>query len=311
MRVKASIAVAVSVALGWPVLVLAPVVVSAESSGAIAGQTRSRAASIASGDSHTCAIVANGRVVCWGDDSLGQLGNGPGVGSVDAPGDPIVLPTGTHAIALTAGAAHTCALLSDGSVSCWGDDSRGQLGNGAVTGSIDAPGPAIGLTGPASAVAAGAKHTCALLSDGSVSCWGDDSSGQVGNGLTLGDVTAPSPTLSVPGFATAIAAGDAHTCAVMASAKVSCWGSDSSGQIGNGASSTTDITSPSPALTLPVTSGAKAIALGANHSCAVLMTSEVSCWGEFVGIPRSLAKKIANDPKVAAAIAKGARFLGL
>lgn len=262
--------------------------VSADPAGAVVGAPRENMSAIAAGSGHTCVIVTAGEVVCWGDDTFGQLGNGATTGLVDAPGSPIVLPLGTHAIALTAGDDHTCALLSNGQVSCWGDDSFGQLGNGAATGNVDAPPASIilpgGVTVFATAIAAGGRHTCALLSSAQVSCWGDDTAGQLGNGAATGVVDSPSPPIDFSGgapitvSASAIAAGEAHTCAIVAGGQLTCWGSDASGQLGNGAP-VGNIAAPPAAVKLPGLATAMAVSLGQDHSCALLSTGRISCWG--------------------------------
>ena len=122
-------------------------------------------------------------------------------------------------------------------------------------------------------VAAGQYYTCALRSDGSISCWGSNNVGQLGDGTTV-DHSQPTP---VPGLANvkAVAVGPSHTCAVLADATVTCWGRNTFGELGDG--TTVDRHEPTP---VPVPSPVEALDLGAHHTCAVLADATVSCWGD-------------------------------
>ena len=232
------------------------------------GSTRvlNPAGAFAVGYGHTCAVLANGTVACWGYNQFGQLGNGT---TTDAS-TPVSVSGITSATAIAAGAYHTCALLADGTVACWGYNIYGQLGNGTNT---DASTPVLvnGITS-ATAIAAGFFHACALLADGTVACWGLNGNGQLGNG-TITDASAP---VAVSGIttATAIGVGAYHTCAVLADGTVACWGLNGNGQLGNG--TTTDASAPLPVSGITT---ATAIAVGGYHACALLTNSAVDCWG--------------------------------
>jgi len=141
-----------------------------------------------------------------------------------------------------AGGAHTCAVLSGGSVRCWGHNSFGQLGNGMTTNAYSTIPVAVSGISTATAIAAGNAHTCAVLSGGSVQCWGYNYSGQLGNGTN----TASNIPVAVSGIstATAIAVGNYHTCAVLSGGSVQCWGSNGYGQLGNGMTTNTDSNIP-------------------------------------------------------------------
>ena len=197
-----------------------------------------RSSSLAAGDAHTCALDDDGAVWCWGRGDEGQLGDGAGTEHAS----PTAVPLGNGdatADAITAGAAHTCA-LAGGRVLCWGRNAEGQLG---------APLPAP-LTMPrvvsalpqARAVAAGGRHTCAIDDHAAVSCWGANESGQLGNGTTDSS-NIPVPVAGLTNV-DAIVAGGAHTCARRSDGTVWCWGANTAGQLGDGVT----LTSPRPLL---------------------------------------------------------------
>jgi alpha-tubulin suppressor-like RCC1 family protein len=213
---------------------------------------------IATGRGHTCALTTGGGVKCWGDNGSGQLGDGTFDNRL-TPVDVQGLTSGV--IAITAGGKHTCALISGGSAKCWGDNRGGQLGDGTTTERQTAV-DVIGLGSGASVITAGAWHTCVIAS-AAVKCWGGNWSGQVGAGSASG--ISPTPVI-VPGFASgasAVLAGEMHTCALTSSGGVKCWGNNASGQLGNGT----------------LSSGVSAIALGATHTCALMTGGGVRCWG--------------------------------
>jgi alpha-tubulin suppressor-like RCC1 family protein len=245
---------------------------------------------VAAGDRHTCAVRA-GEVFCWGYNAYGQLGIGSrqSRGADRTPLVPVDLE-GRRAIGIAAGGRHTCALTSDGDPSagaavCWGDDSFGQLGlsDGLARGT--APGDVfdavpLGADRAVASLAAGLYHTCALLRDGGVVCWGDNRFGQLG----VGGGSAPGSTanlaftpVALGEAARALSAGAYHTCAVLVSGAVRCWGWNDFGQVSSGDPSTGD-PAASPLVTVAVPP-AQAVAAGGFHSCALLQTGAVSCWG--------------------------------
>ena len=170
-----------------------------------------------------------------------------------------------------AGSSHTCARNSLGAVACWGRNDDGQLGDGSTTKS-NTPVPVFNLTN-AVAIAAGKYHTCAVLSTGGAMCWGSDSNGQLGDGGTNTDRHTPVDVKNLTN-AIAITAGDGHTCALLSTGKVKCWGLNRDGQLGD--NSTTDRHTPVDVKNL---TNAVAIATAHSHMCALLSTGGVKCWG--------------------------------
>jgi len=228
----------------------------------------SNVVAIGSGAAHSCAVLGNGTVSCWGRNTSGQLGNGTTKGQLKAG----AVSNLTNAIAVAGGGAHTCALLADGSVKCWGDNATGQLGLGTTAPQLS-PGAAVALDGPAVAIAAGASHTCALLSDGTAWCWGLNETGQLGDG-TLAQRTTPTPVSGLTGAVT-IEAGPRFTCARLANGLVSCWGRNVAGQLGDG----TNIDRLTPVNTVGLTD-AVAVAGGTTHTCALQANDVARCWGD-------------------------------
>jgi alpha-tubulin suppressor-like RCC1 family protein len=136
---------------------------------------------VTSGGSHSCVVTVAGALKCWGLNDHGQLGNGT---LIDSSVPVQVQGLSSGVVAAEAGAAHTCALLKTGVVSCWGDNSHGQLGDNTTTSRLQ-PTPIAGLGGFAVALKSGAGHSCALLSPTRIlRCWGDNQYGQIGDGTT-------------------------------------------------------------------------------------------------------------------------------
>ncbi|GIV88960.1 MAG: chromosome condensation regulator RCC1 [Chloroflexus sp.] len=225
---------------------------------------------IAAGDYHTCALTGSGGVMCWGNNSDGQLGDGTTTDS-STPVAVSGLPSGVTAIA--AGRLHTCARTSSGGVWCWGANGAGQLGDGSFT-SRSTPVAVSGLPSGVTAIAAGWGHTCALTSSGGVWCWGGNYSGQLGDGTTTARST-PVAVSGLPSGVTAIAAGVVHTCARTSSGGVWCWGYNSSGQLGDG----TTTARSTPVAVSGLGSGVTAIAAGNYHTCALTSSGGMRCWG--------------------------------
>ncbi|MBL8957589.1 MAG: hypothetical protein JNK82_42840 [Myxococcaceae bacterium] len=226
------------------------------------------AVAFSAGGSGACALTRGGQVRCWGDNTHGEVGDGTTMPRSTPVGVPDL---GTSATDVTFGGSHACALMRGGTVRCWGDNARGQLGDATQTGRLR-PVLVMGLF-DAVRVSAGERHTCAVRKNGEVLCWGDNASAQLG--LPSSDTFRSAP-VKVDGVALAstISAGGAHTCALLGTGQISCWGANASGQLGDG---TTD-GRPGP---MPVTgiSDGTSVSAGALHTCA-RTRSGTRCWGQ-------------------------------
>ena len=231
-------------------------------------------AGIRYGGSHTCAILDPGTAKCWGVNRFGQLGNGTTENSFE-PVNVVGLSTGVSSI--SCGVEHTCALLDTGGIECWGYNSSGQLGDG-TTDDRTTPVVVSGLTTGVVAVSAGYRHTCALLDTGAVKCWGENNDGQLGDETTNRSSTPVDVSGLSAGVSTISTGGD-HTCALLETDGIKCWGDNLNGQIGDG----TNIDRLSPVDVVGLSSGLIAIDLGRTHSCALLSTGGVKCWGSNYG----------------------------
>lgn len=246
------------------------------------------ATELAAGEGHTCARVAKGAVMCWGRDDKGQLGGasaGPPANptvrpmmmmkSLPQPGEGEVIPAlGLTSLAL--GGDTTCGLRQDGSIACWG--ALGISNAPAIPGKPAPPktSPKPKLVAGLKAVAAlslGGDHACALLQDGTATCWGDNEKGQLGDG----SAAKKHPPAKVKGLAGVIeiALGSEHTCARLDNRTVQCWGSNAAGQLGDG--TTTDRRAPAP---VPGLAGVAAILAAGQRTCARLESGAVLCWGD-------------------------------
>lgn len=228
---------------------------------------------ISAGYFHTCALTTIGGMQCWGDNGSGQWGGGTSTSPV--PG----LSGGVATI--SSGGFHACAITTSGGMNCFGAAGSGQVGNspnffgfGIVHGANTLATDVNGLTSGMSTVSPGYSHICALTTSAGAICWGDNSTGQLGNGTLVSSDTAVNVIGLTSGVA-AISAGDHFTCAMTTAGGARCWGDNSNGQLGNG--TTTD--SSTPVDVSGLTSGVAAISAGGDHACALTIGGAMKCWG--------------------------------
>jgi len=232
---------------------------------------------IAAGDNHSLALTSTGQVLAWGDNAAGQLGNGTTTGSSIPVGVP--MPLGTVVTAIAAGGSHSLALTSTGQVLAWGNNIDGQLGNGSTTNSSSAVAVNLPNGAVVIAIAGGGLHSLALTSGvtGHVLAWGYNGQGELGNGTTTNSSTPVQVNLPNGGFVTAIAGGASHSLALTSAGLVLAWGSNASGQLGDG--NTTDSSTPVRVTQPPFALNLSAIAGGGGHSLALTSTGQVVAWG--------------------------------
>jgi alpha-tubulin suppressor-like RCC1 family protein len=226
---------------------------------------------LSAGYGTTCARASDGTLSCWGDNTVGELAtnravpsNVPALASVPAP------------TAIATGAIHACEVTSAGEVWCWGYPSYEETGDPNAVRMT--PGVVAGVT---ASVISARDHTCTIpTSGGGLWCWGNNFYAQLGIGSTT-QTYLPNHVLTGQTFIAVAAGGEfyragrGHTCAINAATTLACWGDNYFGQIGNGTTSTTPVTSPAL-----LGSGWSAVALGGHHSCAITSAGKLACWGQ-------------------------------
>jgi alpha-tubulin suppressor-like RCC1 family protein len=222
---------------------------------------------LVAGDSFSCALSVSGEVKCWGWNTEGQLGDGSQLDRyfpVDVDG----LSDGV--ISIAAGSKHACALLGSGGVRCWGRGYESQLGDGLRKASA-LPVQVTGLQSGVDAIAAGGTYSCATLHSEKVMCWGY---------LVLvgdeDDFGVPQGSRMIQKKPASIGMGAYFACVLTAEGGVECWGTNQSGQLGNG-NALDQFQKPDPVVGL--SEGATYLAVGSRHACALLRSGEVRCWG--------------------------------
>lgn len=270
---------------------------------------------VVTGDTHACALRSDGKVMCWGKNDRGQVGNGTLVDQIH----PVLVKNLVNVAKIVAGGAHTCALRKDGKVFCWGANNWAQIGTYSK---VDVQLPkGVDIAGRATAIGASGANTCVILTTKAVKCWGAQ---LVSAGPCPGICTAPmfqpgmtnvtqmwvgttnmcakfgNGTIKCAGsnafgqlqtanqeqFLTLssftalpqvkdISLANADVCAVLPDNQVSCWGYNSNGQLGNG--NTNTVREPAVVLGL---GAVKSLSSGPASHCAVLSDATVSCWGQ-------------------------------
>ncbi|HEX8703716.1 MAG TPA: Ig-like domain-containing protein, partial [Myxococcaceae bacterium] len=231
-------------------------------------ETRTDWAQVALGESHACAMRTDGTLWCWGANWKGQLGTG----NLNYSSTPVQVGTRTDWAQVDLSANHTCATRTDGTLWCWGDNEYGQLGTGSAEESNSSPvqvGPQTGWA----RVALGTTSTCATRTDGTLWCWGNNRSGQLGNGTINNTSNLPVQVGTETSWAR-VDPGSFHTCATRTDGTLWCWGSGVWGQLGIGDSATR---------LSPVQVGTgkdwAQVFLGAQSTCAARTDGSLWCWG--------------------------------
>jgi alpha-tubulin suppressor-like RCC1 family protein len=236
---------------------------------------------IGAGYNHSCMIVT-GQAYCWGDNTYGELGDDSTVSStVPVPVDTGGVLSGVTLTQITAGHGYTCALASTGDAYCWGYNADGELGDSSAANSsvpvrVTTSGVLAGVT--LTQISAGEYATCGVSGAGSAYCWGQGTSGQLGDGLSA---SSPAPVAVSTGGAlagttlTQVSAGGLGACALTSAGAAYCWGLGSSGQLGNGGISSSS---------QPVAVSARGvrfgeISVGYNSACALTTAGTAYCWG--------------------------------
>jgi alpha-tubulin suppressor-like RCC1 family protein len=231
-----------------------------------------RALAVEVGTGHSCALLDDGRIQCWGPGFQGQLGDGMAVSEPNANLNRAPVVTLAQSIAQVAtGGSHTCVRLSDGTVSCWGGGGSGETGAND-TAPRTLPTRAVpGIEGVID-LDLGFGHSCAIVADGAVRCWGEGTSGQLGVGMdNLMDApNEDASTVPLPAPARRLAAGGRATCAILEGGAVHCWGSSTiTGAAAN---------APDP-VAIPLAAAALRVAISDSIGAALLSDGRVQLWG--------------------------------
>jgi alpha-tubulin suppressor-like RCC1 family protein len=279
------------------------------------------AVQLAGNQFHMCALLDNGDLKCWGSNLEGQLGYGDVEDRGDEPGEmgdalaPIDLGTGRRAVSVTVGFRSTCALLDNGQVKCWGGNASGQLGQEDNVRRGDQPGEMgddlapidLGTGRTAVAISSGNLHVCALLDNGGTKCWGS------GTGLGQGSTSAlgnddgemgddlPEIDLGANRSAVAIASGVQYSCALLDDATVKCWGQNIDGQLGYGdvasrGTAANQMGANLPPVQLGTGQTPIAVTTGAAHTCALMVTGRLKCWGRFTALGVGASSEVGDGP---------------
>jgi alpha-tubulin suppressor-like RCC1 family protein len=261
---------------------------------------------IAVGSHHSCALLDDATVKCWGRSNYGQLGysntttRGDGAGEMGNALPAVSFAAGRTATAIAAGANHTCALLDNAQVVCWGHNYYGQLGQGTMSNIGNSAGSAVAATPTiqlgtgrtAVAISAGDLHTCAVLDDATAKCWGMSSNGRLGTGNTndlgddpgeMGDALAPIDLGNGLGAATVTTGGE-HTCVLLTNTYLKCFGNGMDGRLGYGNQNSigdgpSEMGDALPTVNLGTDRTVLAVSAGLAHTCAMLDNASVKCWG--------------------------------
>ena len=260
---------------------------------------------LSAGDNFSCALLSDGSVKCWGENSFGQLGLGDTDGRGDEAGEmgaalsTVSLGSERKATSLASGDYHSCAVLDDGSLKCWGGNIFGQLGledtdwRGYGPGQMGDALPPVSLgANTIQQLGLGTGWSCAVLDSEALKCWGYNGQGQLGQGHDrrlgdqrgeMGEALAAVPLGGDRG-ARAVGARWGQTCALLDDATVKCWGINESGQLATGdtrwrGDEPDELGDALPAVDLGAERRVRVLAVGYLHVCVLLEDGEVKCWG--------------------------------
>ena len=224
---------------------------------------------VAAGGTQSCTWHGGDSFACWGNNLRGQVGNGKKAYE-RFPQDVLGLDTGVSSAKV--GDGHACA-IRNGAVLCWGDNLMGQLGDGTHL-TRNLPALVDGLDSNMASLTIDRNHNCALSQSGVAKCWGENDYGQLGDG-TLLDSSSPVDVLGIGSGTLQIHTSLVHSCVLTANLGVKCWGDNQSGELGDGSTEARLI----PVDVSGLTSGVQSISIGERHSCALMATGSVKCWG--------------------------------
>ncbi len=189
------------------------------------------AVKVVAGNEHTCALLETGKVMCWGDNLNGQVGETCGESSYCA--QPWLVPGAEHVVEIDAGVAHNCLIDEGAAVKCWGPNGHGQLGDGTYQLRRDAVMPVVGLPLGAEELGLAGYSSCVTSQGGVVDCWGNNTYGTLGNGQT-GSASPVPLRSSLAVDASKLDMGVYHGCSLQAVGNLWCWGRNNAGQVGDG-----------------------------------------------------------------------------
>jgi alpha-tubulin suppressor-like RCC1 family protein len=223
-----------------------------------------------------CAFIDDFSRFSFGEGGVPPADGGAGTDGFVPPGTDGGGPGGpelTDVVDIGVGYTHACAVRMGGELVCWGSNTCGELGVILPMDGDRTTRPIVVLSSGVRQIAAGWDYTCALMESGGVQCWGDNLSGQLGDGTEDGRAT-PAPVVDLSG-ATAIAVGDDNACAIVAGGNVKCWGANLANELGGG----TMETSSSRPVDVPGLTGVTHLSVSGDHVCAIDGASRLRCWG--------------------------------
>jgi alpha-tubulin suppressor-like RCC1 family protein len=245
---------------------------------------------ISVGTYHACAVLGTGGLRCWGTNTAGQLGYGHANYMEPPPTTDVNLGTGVLARQVSCGGFHTCIISTTNKVKCWGTNHRGQLGYGDGVSRNSPPASFVAVT-DVQKISCGEHHTCVVTTSNTAVCWGEggtstwDGIGKLGYGSSS-SLNAPQSAITGTPYSNPtvvdIGASFRHTCWLLSTGEVQCWGSGDSGQLGYG--STTNRLSPTGIINLGTGNLVKSIGVYASHTCAQLLDDTIKCWGSYSGL---------------------------